>query len=242
MRIRKGFNPEPLGAPIGLELEPQPGQDHYNLGETLDEKAKEYRRLLLRKYAKPYMRDFRNLDVHRGKFYVANNKLWRSSASLYFPNLQGQTLADESLQDTTPTLQGKISLVGVWSRTWAMEQADTFTKDPAIRAAIAESGGKAQVVQVTWEEQKLYALMMKMFQWNLKRSIAENEWSKFFIMSGIPLDVKDSLAMANDRVGNVYLLDENCKIRWTGCGDAWDEEKESLAKGIRKLVSEHRGR
>jgi mitochondrial ATPase complex subunit ATP10 len=121
-----------------------------------------------------------------------------------------------------------------------MEQVRSFTEDAGIREAIEESSGKAQVVDVTFEEQRLYALVMKMFEGNLRNSVSKEMWDRFFILSGIPLDIKDSLGMGNDRVGYVFLLDKQCRIRWSACADAWDEEKASLQKGIRKLVSECR--
>ena len=34
--------------------------------------------------------------------------------------------------------------------------------------------------------------------------------------------------MTNSRVGYVYLIDENLKIRWGGCADATPKEAESL--------------
>jgi ATPase complex subunit ATP10 len=40
--------------------------------------------------------------------------------------------------------------------------------------------------------------------------------------------VRDTLGMTNSRVGYVYLIDENLKIRWGGCADATDEEALSL--------------
>lgn len=40
--------------------------------------------------------------------------------------------------------------------------------------------------------------------------------------------VRDALGMTNSRVGYVFLVDENLKIRWGGCADATDEEVRSL--------------
>lgn len=40
--------------------------------------------------------------------------------------------------------------------------------------------------------------------------------------------VRDALGMTNSRVGYVFLIDENLKIRWGGCADATDEEARAL--------------
>ena len=42
--------------------------------------------------------------------------------------------------------------------------------------------------------------------------------------------------MINAKVGHVFLVDTQCKIRWTGCGDATDQEKQSLVAAVKKLV------
>ena len=46
--------------------------------------------------------------------------------------------------------------------------------------------------------------------------------------------------MLNSKVGYVYLLDENCRIRWAGSGPAQEEELNALNKGVLKLLEERR--
>jgi ATPase complex subunit ATP10 len=36
----------------------------------------------------------------------------------------------------------------------------------------------------------------------------------------------------------VYLVDQECKIRWAGSGDAEGSEMEDLNRGVAKLVAE----
>jgi len=36
------------------------------------------------------------------------------------------------------------------------------------------------------------------------------------------------MGMTNSKVGYVYLVDENLKIRWAGCADATEKEAQSL--------------
>jgi ATPase complex subunit ATP10 len=40
--------------------------------------------------------------------------------------------------------------------------------------------------------------------------------------------VRDPLGMTNSRVGYVYLIDENLKVRWGGCADATADEAKAL--------------
>lgn len=40
--------------------------------------------------------------------------------------------------------------------------------------------------------------------------------------------VHDPLGMTNSKVGYVYLLDENLRIRWAGCADAYPTEPAAL--------------
>jgi ATPase complex subunit ATP10 len=40
--------------------------------------------------------------------------------------------------------------------------------------------------------------------------------------------VREPMGMTNSKVGYVYLVDENLKIRWGGCADAMVEETQAL--------------
>lgn len=44
------------------------------------------------------------------------------------------------------------------------------------------------------------------------------------------------MGMVNKHVGYVYLVDDNCKIRWAGCGLALDSEALALQNCTRVLL------
>ena len=46
--------------------------------------------------------------------------------------------------------------------------------------------------------------------------------------------------MMNHKIGYVYLLDENCRIRWAGSGPAEEGELDALNNGVRKLIEERK--
>jgi len=43
--------------------------------------------------------------------------------------------------------------------------------------------------------------------------------------------------MTNSRIGYVYLVDENLKIRWAACADAKKEEEEALIRCVKVLIN-----
>ena len=43
--------------------------------------------------------------------------------------------------------------------------------------------------------------------------------------------------MTNSRIGYVYLVDENLKVRWAACADAKEEEEEALIRCTRILLN-----
>lgn len=49
--------------------------------------------------------------------------------------------------------------------------------------------------------------------------------------------VRDALLMTNSRIGYVYLLDEDLKVRWGACADAKPEEEEALYRGVGVLLN-----
>ena len=44
------------------------------------------------------------------------------------------------------------------------------------------------------------------------------------------------MGMVNKHIGYIYLVDENCKIRWAGCGFAMEDEDLSLRNCTRVLL------
>jgi len=51
--------------------------------------------------------------------------------------------------------------------------------------------------------------------------------------------VREQLGMTNSRIGYVYLVDENVKIRWAACADAKIEEEEALIRCAGVLLRRH---
>lgn len=124
-------------------------------------------------------------------------------------------------------------MVSLYSGKWASDQTRTFLADDAFR----EPERGVQRVEVNVEEDWLRAWVVRMSVGGMRRGRRKEEWGRYFVirrgMNGI---IREDLGMANGKVGYVYLVDEACKIRWAGCGVATEGEKESLMKGVGKLI------
>lgn len=256
------FTPSVLGRPLGLEHPPRPGQnspvDHRSLHErtkefTSYEKALERRRVYLRSFFRPYFQEWRRVDHWKGKSFVSNSRLFKREKALYFPNIWGQTLSKDGDgpdggRDTTPTLMGKISIIGVQSGQWAEEQVDTFisVKDnPQLNQMIEESNGRIQRVDINLQGDWIRALLVKLFSGRLRKMVPEDRWNRYFMIKlprdirrGLTDDVRDAMGLLNSQVGYVYLVDSSCKIRWAGSGHAWEGEVEGLNAAVQRLVQE----
>ncbi|KAI9775979.1 MAG: Mitochondrial ATPase complex subunit atp10 [Geoglossum umbratile] len=255
-KTEEKFTPKPLARPLGFPNPPKAGQNVGVDTRTWRQRREDFfdyhkhlerRKLLAKKISTPYFREWTNMRHHKGKTFLSNPKLFRADRALYFPNLHGKTLlSPRRSTDTTPVLQGKISVVGVFSSTWAERQVQTFvgeTQNPELGVAIRESGGVAGRVDVNVEENALKAALIRLFMPSIRREIPRERHGRYFVVRrGISEEIRDAIGFLNGKVGYVYLLDGECRIRWAGSGRAGGEEKEGLVRGVRRLVDEWRRR
>lgn len=193
--------------------------------------------------AKPYFREWSNLRFAEGKTFVSNPRLFKADRALYFPNMRGITLATpKDPQDTTTQLRGSISVVNLFSSVWAESQVATFTgpeQNPGLVEAMASGGRHVQRIDINLEENRLKAFIVKTFMWRMRQKLAKEQHSCYFLVQkGFDQALKETIGMMNSKVGYVYLVDSECRIRWAGSGPAEKSELEGLNAGLRKLIEE----
>lgn len=195
--------------------------------------------------ARPYFRDWTNLALHKGKTFLAPPRLFKHDRSLYFPNLFGHTLLkDTSLaRDTTPVLAGKATVVAIYSTDWAHKQAKTFMgkkENPVLHEILDKNKGKAQLVHINVEDTSVMKYWIaRMLAGSYRKEVGKDNWDKYFLVrKGISDEIRESIGYLNSKVGYTYLVDGDWRIRWAGSGPAEPEERDSLIRGLERLIDE----
>lgn len=209
---------------------------------------------MTKQIAKPYFRDWSNLRFSKGKIFKCNERLFRGDASLWFPNFYGKTLAKglERIErkdgykglgrDTVDSMKGKVSVVSIVSSMWAKAQVDTFTskeQNPELQEVVQGNKDVAQMVWINMENNWIKWCLLQAFRNNLRKGKSVEEQRRYFMVRrGVSEVMKEAIGVLNDKVGFVYLVDEDCKIRWAGSADAEAGERESMVRCLKKLVHE----
>jgi ATPase complex subunit ATP10 len=244
------FVPKPLGRPIGFKKPPQPGENvtiprkKTYTGRTMSERNLEKRKDIVEQWGQNYFRDFKNIRKYRsGKTFIANSRIFKKDLSLYFPNFRGSTLKESNV-DTTDVLKGKVSVVRVYSSQWGEGQVMTFTgkkENPELGEILDNNKDVAQIVDLNIDENWLKAIIVRLFQGRLRSQRSEEDWGKYFMIQKlVSNEIRETIGLMNGRVGYVYLLDEQCRIRWAGSGNAEGTEVGDLNKGLNKLIQDSR--
>lgn len=208
----------------------------------------ERRKNLAKTLYRPYFRDFSAMRHFKGKTFLSNERLFKAEHALWFPNLHGRTVdaaQKPTGEDTTDVLRGRVSVVAVYSSGWAENQVKTFVdaaQNPGLSEVLKQDGDVAQLVEVNVEPNPMKWWILRLFGYKIKAERAREQWGRYFIVrKGFTEEIREAIGALNSRVGYVYLLDRDCKIRWAGSAKAMDDEKESLVRGLRRLVAEAKG-
>ncbi|KAG8682489.1 Mitochondrial ATPase complex subunit atp10 [Ceratobasidium sp. 395] len=202
--------------------------------ELLDrDKHLEKRRHLVKEVTRGYFHDFHKLKHHGGKMWIAPRVLIREDKALYFPDVTGITLGNRSTIHTTTACSGRITLLSVLSTKISELHAQSF-----IETALKQhkDAGNFQYMQINLQENLLKSWLVSLFLSGLRKQVPE-EFQSTYILSHQNMEfLRVPLGMENKHIGYTYLIDENLKVRWAGCGFARPEETEGLANCTRILL------
>ena len=120
-------------------------------------------------------------------------------------------------------------------------QCDTYTdeiRNPDLHVEMQKLKSKGlQIVHINITDTRVKSWLVWWGRNSHKQDIPEDEWKRcFMVQNGVTDYLRRDINMPNPKVGHVYLVDQMCKIRWAGCGDATDEERDSLVSAVRRLL------
>ncbi|KAF3905436.1 hypothetical protein ABW20_dc0102290 [Dactylellina cionopaga] len=225
------------------------------------------RQELTKEWTKSYFQDFSDMRHQKGKLFTAPPRTFKADKSLYFPNFQGRTLLSPDFVDSTTLFTGRVSLVQLSTNVWADQQLTTWMKDfdndlagskllkeeyiatpddhikRLMQEAQPPQDGVWQKVSLNLQENFMKAWIVLLSMRNIRKQLGEERHARYLLVrKGVTDEMKESIAMLNERIGFVYLVDAMCRIRWAGCAEATDEEKVALKASLEKLILEEKAR
>ncbi|WWC90865.1 uncharacterized protein L201_005802 [Kwoniella dendrophila CBS 6074] len=228
----------PLPRPLGVSTPPSSATKTWSQRkkELLDDdRHKAKRKALVKEATQGYFHDYnRAKGISGGKLWIAPNVLIREDKALYFPDISGKSLLGKETH-TTDLMRGKVTLVSLIATRLSEEHEQSFTQ-PVLEDIAGHP--EFNFVQINHQENKLKSLLVSFFISSLKRTIPEDRWSNYLISGGewSKMDVTNPLGLDNKLLGYCYLVDQNMKIRWAGCGQATPQESQALRRATAVLL------
>ncbi|KAG7094720.1 hypothetical protein E1B28_005540 [Marasmius oreades] len=187
--------------------------------------ARERKHLVKEAVTKGYFHDLNKTRKHGGKTWIAPKVLIREDRALYLPDISGKCLADGSEKHTTTMCFGRITLLSLLSTRISEFHSASFTKLAIERFS---HHPLFQHIQINTQSNALKSFLVHLLRRSLRSSIPTEQHPLYLLSSQNLEYLREPMGIDNDRVGYVYLVDEDCKVRWAGCADATAEEARAL--------------
>ncbi|KAI9458665.1 ATPase assembly factor ATP10 [Lactarius psammicola] len=191
------------------------------------EKQLEKRRHLVKEASTGYFYDLHMVRVHGGKTWMAPKVLIREDKALYFPNIVGNRLDSGVKAHTTHMCAGKVSVVAMLSTKISELHATSYTE---TLNNLYRRHSVYQYIQINLQENILKSILVNIFLSSLRSKVPPDQHTRYLVSRQNMEYLREPLGMTNSRIGYVYLVDENLKVRWAGCADAKKEEEEALIR------------
>ncbi|KAG2175388.1 hypothetical protein INT43_001035 [Umbelopsis isabellina] len=207
-------------------------QDLTNYEKAFASHAEE-RRYLVEEATKSYFADAHDMRKHGGKLFEASNKLIRAEKALYMPDFEGRNFSKETVH-TTDKLAGKITLMSFVLAQYAEQHVNSFI-NPFMKEF--KDREDVQLVELNVQENFLKQYLMKALVGTIRRNTPVERQDNYVLLYKDISRVRRYLGMTNQYIGYVFLVDENCKIRWTAHGVATEHEIANMV-GMTKFLAE----
>ncbi|CDS04784.1 hypothetical protein LRAMOSA07314 [Lichtheimia ramosa] len=178
------------------------------------------RRHLVEEATKSYFADAHEMRQHGGKMYIASDKLIKAEKAGYMPDFEGTNLQKKPIH-TTDLLAGKISLMSFVYAKYGESHVNSFV-DPFLKHF--GNNPDVQLVEVNVQENLLKQWLLKAFVPSIRKNLPEERHANYVLLLQDISRIRKMLDMTNQYIGYVFLVDEQCRVRWTAHGEATQEE------------------
>ncbi|KAH9003403.1 ATP10 protein-domain-containing protein [Lactarius hatsudake] len=181
-----------------------------------------------------YFYDLHMTRVHGGKTWMAPKVLIREDKALYFPDIVGNRLDSGVKAHTKHLCAGKVSVIAMLSTKISELHATSYTKTLNSKY---QKHPLYQYIQINLQENILKSILVNIFLSSLRSKISPDQHTRYLVSRQNMEYLREPLGMTNSRIGYVYLVDENLKVRWAACADAKEEEEEALVRCVGVLLN-----
>ncbi|KAI8359127.1 ATPase assembly factor ATP10, partial [Choanephora cucurbitarum] len=178
------------------------------------------RRHLVEEATRSYFADVHEMRQHGGKMYFANTQLVKPEKAGYMPNFEVQTLSRQKI-NTTEKLLGKITLMTFVYAKFGEPHAESFIK-PFLEKYKGHQ--EIQLLEVNVQENMLKQLLLKAFVPSIRKNLAPERKDNYCLILKDISRTRKFLDMTNQYIGYAFLVDQDCRVRWTAHGEATPEE------------------
>lgn len=181
-----------------------------------------------------YFHDFHAIRSHGGKTWRAPSTMIRQDRALYFPGIQGTSLADKQKTSTADLLYGKVSVVCFLTSQMSEQHTKSFY-EPTLE--MYRGDANFQLVQINLQENVLKAYLVALFVSMLRKQIPAELHATYLLSHQGLTTEREAIRLDNKHVGYTYLVGPDGKIRWAGCGFADRDERQALVACTGVLLS-----
>ncbi|EPX74562.1 F1-F0 ATPase assembly protein [Schizosaccharomyces octosporus yFS286] len=220
-------NTPKLLTPIGLQNSPLDSTDTSKQPKLT---ASQRQDKILREMKGSIVQDISEVQQNNGKLFYSPPRVFKKEASLWMYNFQGKSLSGEKVNLYRNCL-GKPSVVLLFGNSYGENQSKQWIQD-------LDKISDFPVFYFNVQSNIMKYFLTRLFSGSIKSSLPSKEcWSNYVISLNRRLRYPE-IQWNNRLVGNLFLLDETCKIRWAGTGFPTKEELERFHDACKFLKSQ----
>ncbi|ODV58985.1 Atp10p ASCRUDRAFT_27776, partial [Ascoidea rubescens DSM 1968] len=247
---------KPIGQIKAPKIEENKKLENLTVNQFFDKDKKKLER-------EDIMKEIKNSEIYdlhvfrktNGKIFKSPISYFKREKALYFPNIYGESLSNQDVC-TTSLLKGQISIVRVYSSVIGDEvtqtyfrfinenensKNDTFLNKSTYETVFKNEYPNCQIVDLSIYNSALKKLLINLINKRIiKKSLPEERWNKYLLVNkkNFTTAIAADLWLKNFVTGYIYLVDDECKIRYACCGNPSDGEYKSLWKAVKGLENE----